>query len=41
MITEIAKTEKVAGNGTNMEAQIPGRQGITKERIIDFAMAGK
>lgn len=38
MIIEIAKTEKVAGNGIDMKAQIPCRQDITKERRIGFAM---
>lgn len=38
MITEITKTEKVAGNGINMKAQIPCRQDITKEGKIGFAM---
>lgn len=40
MIIEIAKTEKVAGNGINMEAQIPGRWGITKERKGKFICNG-
>lgn len=38
MIIEIAKTEKGAANGINKKAQIPCRQGITKEKKIGFAM---
>jgi len=32
VIIEIAKTEKVAGKGSNMKAHFPCRQILTKER---------
>lgn len=41
VIIEIAKTEKVAGNGINTKAQIPCTWSLTKERKKDLTMAGK